>query len=108
MIIALSLMPASYVLDESIKLPANPLARDMPVVHTTAEVRDHISHMWDSYMGQENPGPAWMQLDIIEGRKVNGLSAAAKSGGLGVNVWVTKNLAKSKNHADKPIISKRG
>ena len=96
MIIALSLMPASYVLDESIKLPSGSLFRTIVSVQTTEQVRTLVRNIWNNQMVEPEADPSWIQIDILEGRKPNGFSAAAKAGGLGVNVWVTKNLAKPK------------
>jgi len=101
MILALSLMPAEYVLDENIKIPTGALSRTMISVHSTGEIKAAIARIWDNYMTEPEAGPAWIQADIVEGRKPNGLSEAAKAGTLGVNVWLTKNLIKARKRVGK-------
>ena len=95
MIVSLSLMPASYPLDESIRLPAGSISRKILIVHSTEDAQREIARVWGKYMEQDHPKPAWIQLDILEGRKPNGFSEAAKSNKLGLNVWVTQNPNKS-------------
>jgi len=95
-ILLLSLMPASYRLDESYKGPPGALARDIILAHSTAEVQAKIKAFWDQYLSRPDAEPSWIQLDLIEGRKPKGFSEAAKAGNLGLNVWLTKKIKSTK------------
>jgi hypothetical protein len=92
MIFMLSILPESRRADAPVKCPGGALARTVECDITVEGVQAHVAAMWGRFRDGCPDDPAFMQMDVLEGRKPAGFKDHDRAGTLGKNVVVTRKV----------------
>jgi hypothetical protein len=84
------MMDTSRRTETPVKIPPNARFRTTLSGSTVAEIKAHIIQFWAQFRVGNPNDDTFIQLDIVDGRKPSGFSAAAKAGELGQDVYVTR------------------
>ncbi len=96
MIFSLAVLDVNRRRDPVAKIPAAARLRKVLIGAGLDDVKTAISAAWGEVWNQVKRSDVFMQMDIIEGRKPAGFSAAVKAGALGSDVFLTPKVRTTK------------